>query len=675
MINKLSNQIIKHKRLILILFIVTAVISFLLSKGVYINYDLLEYLPKASASTVSMNVMNEEFSKRPPNARVLIKDTDIPEAMEYKSRIAEVDGVTDINWLDDAVSIYQPIEVIDRKTLDSWYKDGNAMFSIVIDDQKSIEAVNEIRSIVQGRGEITGDIVDSVAAKEAGGLSRGALAAILISILVILMLTSSSWFEPALFLLAIGFAIVINNGTNIALGSISYVTKTTSSVLQLAVSMDYAIFLLHRFREYREEGHDVQTAMPLAMQSAFPTIFASGITTIIGFAALIPMRFGLGADMGIVLTKAVIFSLLSVSLLLPVLTMYTYKIIDKTHHRSFIPPLNVLGRFSIKIGVPVLVLVAMVIVPSFLAQQSNDFSYGASAVSTDASMISDTERLFGKANNMVMLVPSGDLVKEKAICEELRSMDFVNSLLSYTETIGEKIPQPFIPKDKLSNLVSDSYSRIVITVSTEQESAAAFDAVERIRAIGNKYYGEDYYLAGGSVNVYDMKETIIVDNKLVTIIGILGIGLIIFITFRNVAIPVILVLVIESAIWMNLSVPYFSNESVVYIAYIIISSIQLGATVDYAILFTSRFIENRGKLAKREAAIQTIADTALSVFTSASILVIAGFALGVTSTNAVTAQLGGLIGRGTLLSASLVLFLLPTVLLLADRWVVRKRTA
>ncbi len=669
----LAQSIIKHKKFILISFIITAAVSFLLSKLVEINYDLLEYLPKESHSTVSMEIMNEEFSKSPPNARVMLTDVSIPQAMEYKKQIAQIEGVREISWLDDAVDIYQPLEVIDKKVLDSWYKEGNALFSLVIDMDTSIAAVNNIRTLIADRGEITGDIVDSVAAKEASGASRGAMLVILLSILIILSLTSSSWFEPLLFLLAIGFAIVINNGTNIIFGSISSVTQTTSSILQLAVSMDYAIFLLHRFRDYREEGHDVQTAMPMAMRSAFPTIFASGVTTIIGFAALILMRFGLGADLGMVLTKAVVLSLLSVSLLLPVLTLYTYKIIDKTHHRSFLPSFNKFGRFAVKIGIPVFALVMVVVAPAFLAQKSNDFIYGTSGVNGSSQEISATEILFGKENNMVMLIPKGDVVTEKAIVSELYSLPVVSSVISYTETVGEKIPQEFVPQEMLSKLVSNKYSRIVITVKTTQEGPQAFSTVEQIRVLGDKYYKDAYYLAGGSVNTFDMMLTIVEDNRLVTIAGIIGIAIIIFLTFRSISIPLILLLTIESAIWINLAFPYFTDEKVVFIAYIIISSIQLGATVDYAILFASRYIENRATMGKRTAAVQTVSDTTVSILTSASILMIAGIVLGITSTNGVTAQLGTLIGRGTMLSVALVLFLLPTLLLVFDK-VIQKTT-
>jgi predicted RND superfamily exporter protein len=647
----------------------------MLSKLVDVNYDLMEYLPNDAKSTIALKVMNEEFTKSPPNARILISDVSVTEALEYKNQISAVDGVMEVTWLDDATDIYKPLEVIDEKILTSWYKDQNALFTILIHKDNSVQAVTEIKHIIGYKGEISGDIVDTVIAQSSTGSETGRMLFFLLPIiLLILLLTTSSWFEPVLFLIAIGVSIVINNGTNAFLGDVSFITKTTSSILQLAVSMDYSIFLLHRFQEYREKGENVRESMISAMKKSFSSILASGVTTILGFGALIIMRFKIGADLGIVLSKGITFSLLSVMFLLPVLTVYTYKLIDKTHHRSFLPSFDKFGKLAVKLGLPVIIIVGILIVPSFMAQNKNDFMYGASVMgSASAAEISKTEELFGKANNMVLLIPKGDAVTEKAISDELYNLKYISSLVSYVENIGATIPQEFIPQDKLASLVSDKYSRIIITVSTSQESEAAFKTVEEIRTLGEKYYDDHYYLSGGTVNVYDMKNTVIRDNLLVTIIAVIGIGLVLFFTFRSLSLPLILLLTIEASIWINLAFPYFGGEKMAYLGFMIISSVQLGATVDYAILFASRYIENRKHLQKKAAAIQTVSDTAGSILTSAGILIISGFVMGTISTNGVIGQLGTLIARGTLLSASLVLFFLPTALILLDT-VIQKTT-
>jgi predicted RND superfamily exporter protein len=672
---KIADKVINHKKLVLVLFIIAVVISAMLSKLVDVNYDLMEYLPKDSKSTISLEVMNSEFSKSPPNARVLISKVTVTEAIGYKKQLSDVDGVLEVTWLDDATNIYQPLELIDKKMLNSWYKNENALFTLLIDKNKSLQAVSEVQSIIANKGEMSGDIVDTVIAQTSTGSETGKmLLFILPIILLILLLTTSSWFEPVLFLIAIFASIIINNGTNAFLGEISFITKTTAAILQLAVSMDYSIFLLHRFQEHREKGENVREAMISAMKKSFSSILASGVTTILGFGALIIMRFKIGPDLGIVLSKGIIFSLLSVMFLLPVLTVYTYKLIDKTHHRSFMPSFDKFGKFAVKLGLPVIIIVGILILPSFMAQNKNDFMYGASVMgSASSGKVSKTDELFGKANNMVLLVPKGDVVTEKIICEELKNMQYISSVVSYVGNIGAKVPQKFIPKDKLETLASDNYSRMILTVSTSQESDAAFKAVEEIRSLGEKYYGDNYYLSGGSVNVYDMKNTVIQDNKLVTIVAVIGIGLVLMFTFRSISLPLILLLTIESSVWINLAFPYFAGEKMAYLGFMIISSVQLGATVDYAILFANRYIENRRCLPKKEAAIKTVSDTTGSILTSSGILMLSGFVMGTISTNGVIGQLGTLIARGTLLSASLVLLFLPSALMLLDK-VIEKTT-
>lgn len=667
-----AEGVIKHKRLVITVFMIGVLFSFMLSKMVSVNYDLIRYLPEGSPSTTSMEVMNREFSKAPPNARILVEQVSVPQAMDFKKQISEVDGVIEINWLDDTQTIYQPLEAIPSKTLESWYREGNALFTVRIDDEKGASAVSTIGEIIRGRGEITGDLVDTVLAQQNTGAETGTMFLFILPIIIlILLVTTSSWFEPVLFLIAIGAAIVINNGTNAFLGEISFITKTTAAILQLAVSMDYSIFLLHRFSEFRSRGEDVKTAMIHAMKQSFSSIFASGLTTAIGFGALMMMRFKIGPDLGLVLAKGILFSMLSILFLLPVLTVYTYRLIDKTHHRSFLPSFHGFGKFAVKLGLPAMTLVVIMVVPAFLAQAKNDFIYGASVMGNHSAGQTQTEQLFGKANNLVLLVPKGNIVREQALGDALLAKPYVKSVVSYAQTIGGVIPAEFVPEDKRRALESDSYSRMILTLSTDQESPAAFSAVEEIRALAGDYYGkeggETYYLAGGSANVYDMKATIVQDNKVVTVIAVLGIGLVLLVTFQSPVLPLILLLTIETSIWVNLAFPYFADEKMAYLGFMIISAIQLGATVDYAILFTNRYLENRQNMTKKKAAVETVADTAPSIFTSAGILMAAGFIMGIISTNGVIGQLGILIGRGTFLSASMVFFFLPSALMLLDQ--------
>lgn len=677
--NWITNKILKHKKVVLIVFCLLSIISVFSMSFVKTNYNMMDYLPEDSSSTVALNIMDDAFDKKPPNVRVLIENISIPEALLYKEKIEKVKGVKEVNWLDDSVNVKEPLDFIEKKELDSWYKDGNALFTVLVDENNLETPISGIREIIGDKGALSGTAVTTEYAEAATTKEISKIMAIVIPmIFLILIISTSSYFEPLLFMLTIGISILINSGTNIFLGEISFVTKATASVLQLAVSMDYSIFLLHRFSQFREDGLDVKNAMKEAMKSSFKSIVASGLTTMLGFLALMLMRFKIGSDMGIVLSKGIVFSLLSVMCLLPVLTIYTYKIIDKTKHKSFLPSFSGLSKFVMKIGKPMIILIAIIIIPTYMAQGNNNFNYGASAMAgSEETKVGQDDakinKLYGKSNQMVLLVPSDKPAYEKSLVEELKAVDKVSSVTSYAATVGTEIPEQFIPEKTLEALVSKGYSRILLNLDTSEESDEAFKAVEDIRKIGEKYYGKNAYLAGGSSNVYDMRNVVTADNKIVTIASIVAIGLIILLIYRSLSLPILLLLTIEASIWINLSFPYFQGVSIAYIGFMVISSVQLGATVDYGILFANRYIENRESLGKFNAARQTVMDTTGSILTSACILTSAGFILGKISTNGVIGEIGILIGRGAVLSAILVLFFLPTLLMIFDK-VIEKTT-
>lgn len=674
---RLVNGILKYKKSILVFFILATVISLFTSSMVNINYNIMDYLPEEAPSTKALDVMNEEYDKGAANVRVVLKDVSIVDALKYKEMIKKVDGVDDIQWLDDVVNIKEPLELENQDTIESWYKNNEALFSITVNEDKEESAIDEIGEIIGENGMISGSAVNIVFAQETTEKELIKMMVILIPIiLIILFLTTSSWFEPVLFLSTIGIAIIINSGTNLILGEISFVTKAAGSILQLAVSMDYSIFLLHRFSEFRNEGLDVKEAMKEAILKSVSSILSSGLTTVVGFAALIVMKFKIGPDMGFVMLKAICLSLISVLVLLPVLALYCYKLIDKTQHKSFMPKFNKFAKVSYKFRHISIILFLLLLIPCFLAQQNNSFSYGASEIYSDEStkIGHDTAAInkeFGKTNPLVLMVPKGDLVSERALCDELENIDKITSITSYAETVGITIPTEYIPDDTLSQLISDNYSRFIIVANVKVEGDETFALIDEIRNLAYKYYNDSYYFLGESVNTLDLKETIEDDNKKVNAISIIAIMIILLLTFKSLSLPIILVLVIEFSIWSNLTFNYFIGNDVFYIAYLIISSIQLGATIDYAILFTNRYIENRETMNKKEAAQATISTTTVSILTSASILATAGIILGEISTNSIIAQLGVLVGRGAILSLILVLFVLPALLMLLDKLIAK----
>ena len=672
--NHYTSFILKHRKWIITVFLITTVICTALSTLVGVNYNFADYLPDDAPSTTALNTMEEEYDQPIPNMRVVIYDVTIPEALDYKEKISQATGVKEVLWLDDTIDIYQPLELADADTVDSWYKNQDALFSVTVSSVESEKkaAISEIRDIIGDENAMAGSAVTDVLSPvhTSNEIQKIMLIAFPV-VFLILLVTTTSWFEPVLFMITIGVAIMLNRGTNLIFGEISFVTNAAGSVLQLAVSMDYSIFLLHRFAENRQERTNVQDAMVKAVKQSVGSVLSSGLTTVTGFAALILMRFKIGPDMGYVMAKAIVLSLICVLCFLPVLAISTYKLIDKTQHRPFYPDFGKFSNVVLKMRIPALTLAALIAVPCFLAQGKNDFLYGSSRVySTQETQMGrdllTVEAEYGASNPLVILVPKGDTAKEQKLGDALKNDKDVSSVISYVNTVGASIPSDFVPEDSLSQLYSEHYSRFVVTLDTEEIEEGWTEKMDEIHNIAESIYGEDALIAGDLASTEDLKNTITVDNTRVNLLAILFVFAILLINFRSVSLPVILTLVIELSIWINLSVPYLQSITLHYIGYLIISSVQLGATIDYAILLTGRYLEERKMRNRREAAKESIRVCVLSLFTSAVILTIAGCVLGAISTNLVLSQLGTLVGRGAVISFFLVLFILPGLLMILD---------
>ena len=680
--DRYTSFILKHRKMIITVFVVLAVICAGLSTLVGVNYNFADYLPDDAPSTKALNIMEEEYSQPIPNMRVVIYDVTIPEALDYKEKIENAEGVKEVTWLDDSIDIYQPLELADQDTTDTWYKNSDALFSVTVssnEDEKAA-AVEAIREIIGDNNAMSGIAVTDVLSPVHTSQEIQKIILIALPIIfVILLLTTTSWFEPVLFMVTIGVAIMLNRGTNLMFGEISFVTNAAGSVLQLAVSMDYSIFLLHRFAENRQDGKPVQEAMIAAVKQSMGSVLSSGLTTVTGFAALILMRFKIGPDMGYVMAKAIVFSLICVLCFLPALAISTYKLIDKTRHRPFYPAFSKFAKGVLKVRIPALTIAVLIAIPCFIAQGRNDFIYGSSRVySTEETQMGRdllaVEDEYGASNPLVIMVPKGDISKEAQLNDALKSDSDVISVISYVNTVGASIPENFVPEEALSQLYSEHYSRFVVTLDTEEIEDGWADKIDRVREICEEYYGDEVLIAGDLASTEDLKDTITVDNTRVNILAILFVFVILVVNFKSITLPIILTLVIELSIWINLSVPYFQSTTLHYIGYLIISSVQLGATIDYAILLTGRYLEERKTKTRREAAAESIRACVLSLFTSAIILTIAGFVLGAVSTNLVLSQLGTLVGRGAVISFILVLFALPALLMIFDR-VIEKTTA
>jgi len=677
--NRFTTFVTGHKKSLIAVFFIIAALSVFLMPQVQVNHNLVDYLPKGAESTDAIAIMEDEFGGAIPNARVLINNITLQEALNYKEMLAETEGIAQVSWLDDAVGQNvlktTPLEFLDKSIVESYYKDDCAVFSITIKSGAEKEAVAAVRSIIGEGNSVAGNAVDIAAAQElSASESTKAMIILVPIILLILIIYTTSWLEPLLFLLSIGVAVLINMGTNVFFEDVSFITKVVSPILQLAVSLDYAIFLLHSFNEFRATC-EPDEAMRRAMKKALSAIAASAATTVVGFMALLFMRFEVGPDLGINLVKGVLLSFISVIVFLPAVTLSAYKLIDKTKHRRFLPELKGVGKYLIKISLPLFIVAAIIAVPCYLAQSNMDFQYGTGGVAEatragrDAAIISEK---FGRENMLVLLVPKGDVGKEKALCVELSDQPNVTGIVSYVSTVGSEIPSAYIDESLLSNFYSENYARIIIYTDLEDESDATFAAMEKIPDTAGKYYDKSY-LAGQGATLNDMRNTVSTDTRIVNLIAILGILLVLLLTFKSVSIPLILLFTIETAIWINLSFAYFSGNSYNFIGYLVISTVQLGSTVDYAILMTDRYLENRKQLSKREAIIKTIDGNLIAILISALILSLAGYALAITSTNAIISELGTLLGRGTLLSLGMVACVLPALLVLLDK-IIQKTT-
>ncbi|MDC7286462.1 MMPL family transporter [Blautia schinkii] len=675
---KFYRGVVKCRKAILIVFLILAVVCAFFKNLVSVNYDMNDYLPKDAKSTTALDVMEQEFDGGIPNARVMIKNVSIPEALEYKERLEAVSGVTGVTWLDDVTDITVPLSTLDPDMVETYYKEDIALFTVTIEEDSRLTAVAQMREIIGEENAMSGSAVSTAIAttNTVSEVQKITVIAVLF-VLVVLILTTNFWAEPAIILIGLGMAILINGGTNLIFGEISFVTNAAGSILQLAVSLDYSVFLIHRFEECRKDHADVKEAMVDALCKSTTSILSSGLTTVIGFLALVFMQFQIGPDLGLALAKGVAISLIIVFIFMPSLILAAYRLLDKTGHKKFMPGFGKFAAFVRKISIPMVCLFTLLIIPSYLASTANAYYYGSSNIFNEQTQlgrdIASIEEVFGQRDTYVLLVPKGETATETELSNELRDLPQITSIISYVDMAGAEIPLEYLDADTLSQLMSENYSRMVLSVDAAYEGEETFSLVETIRDIAEEYYSGTWYLAGEGVSTYDLMDTVTADMVKVNLVAIAAVFIVLLFAMKSVSLPVILVICIEAAIWLNLSCPYFMGQTIFYIAYLIISSIQLGATVDYAILMTERYKENRQVIERNEAVRQTISDVTVSILTSGSVLTVVGLLLGYISTNQLLAQLGILIGRGAIFSLAIVLLVLPGLLFLFDRLIMKKK--
>lgn len=663
---------------------VLVVTFILLTAGVFlipatsVNYDLADYLPADSESRKAIDVIDNEFGTF-GNAQVMIENVSINESLTIKNKLSSIPGIKSVTWLDDITDLSVPLEFIPLNYREMFYIDGNALFQISFTttdySPKTGETIEEIKLSLSGHDYyISGTAYEShfvrnLVASEVMGI----LIVILPVCMLILLLASTSWIEPLLYIIVIGVGVVINMGTNFIFTNVSFITHSMTAVLQLAISLDYSLFIFHRYIQERDSGKDFKESIVVAVKNSFSSVTSSAMTTIAGFLALTIMSYRIGADMGIVLAKGIVFSLIFVIILMPVMIYIFRNLIEKTKHRPIVSKYKALSRFTIKFRHGILVFGVLILIVSFLAQHNNSFIYGdtsAEGKSGDKAGSSVIAETFGVYNPMVLLVPAGNIPKELEIAGKLENYKDIIGVQSYVTSIDPFIPEKMVPDNIRENFRSENFSRIIILLAMNEENPQAFEAVEFVKNTAAEVYGDGFYLAGKAPGVYDIRESVESDSTKVMWFSILAVFLIVMITTKSLAVPVILIAVIQGSIWINMGIPYFQGNSLIFIGYMVISAIQLGATIDYAILFSGRYIEHRIHKNPVDSAVAATATSGVAISVSALILAAAGFTEGILSDIPSIREIGILLGRGAALSGVMVLFVLPGLMVLFDRIII-----
>lgn len=677
----LARFIIEKRALIESIFAAGCIFSLIAMCFVNVNYDLTKYVPSYTQSSQGLDKMKEEFGY-PGTARLMIKDVSLYEAKKYKDQLAAVDGVDQILWCDTTVNVYAGEDFVNLDDIKDYYKDGCAVMDITFEEEsdspRTERAIDEMKAITGDKGCYVGMAVQNKSLIETTAREMGRILVVaVLMILAVLCLATTAWTEPILFMLVMGVAVLLNKGTNIFLGTISFLTDNVAIILQLATSMDYSIFLLDAFMSWRDTGLSEEEAIVKAVEEAINSIFASSLTTVVGFLALVTMKFNIGFDMGLVLAKGIVFSLLSVVFFMPAMILKFTKWNDRTKHRSFFPDFTKMGKGVFKIRYAVLIGIFLITPPAYVAQGMNHFLYGNSAVggAKGTQVYEDDQEItarFGRSNMLLLIYPNNDMVAERRLSDELEDLPYVKSVTSMANTLPEGVPEEFLPESATSLLHKNDTARMLIYIRTKGESDIAFQCTDQIRDIMKKYYPEESYVVGETPSTQDIKVTITEDNTRVNVLSLLGVFMVVMFSFHSVLIPLVVMIPIEVAIFLNMAIPYIQGVDMVYMGYIIVSSIQLGATVDYSILLTNNYIAKRKLLPKKEACIEAVTRSCSSIFTSGTIITLAGYIVHFISTTAAIGDLGHLIGRGGLLSVMLVLTLLPALLVLCDRLIIEK---
>ena len=737
---KIATFIVDKRNLFFLLYAFALIFSIVATGWVKVENDITTYLPEDTETRQGLTVMNDNFVTY-GTARVMVSNVTYETAENICSDLESVDGVTSVDFDD---------------TTDH-YKSASALFSVTFDgtttDDISVHALHTIRDMLAGYDTY----IDTEVGVDTSADLQSEMSVILvlaaIVIVLVLTLTSRSYAEVPVLIMTFGAAALLNMGTNFLCGTISFISNSVTVILQLALAIDYAIILCHRFSD-EHETKDTREACIAALSKAIPEISSSSLTTISGLGALAFMHFGIGRDMATVLIKAILFSLLSVFTLMPGLLMVFSKKIDATRHKNLIPKITFLGKFDVATRFIVPPIFAVVVVVTAVLANKCPYCYSYTDLVTAKQSESQIahqkiKNTFGVNNMVAVIVPTGDYDSERQLLKDLDSCAEVKStqgLANIDAMDGYKLADALTPRqmselagldyevaealyaayavdqneygklisglgdykvplfdmfmflqremkdgnitldgdiqetlddlfEQLNKaqlqLQSDKYSRLVVYLNLPEESDETMEFLDTMHALIAKYYSSDTYIVGNSTNVKDLSSSFGEDNMLISVLSALFVVIILLFTFKSAGLPVLLIVVIQGSIWINFSVPTIQHESLYFLGYLIVNSIQMGANIDYAIVISSHYTDLKKEMRPKEAIVAALNEAFPTIFTSGTILAVAGALIGVMTTNPVIAAIGTCLGRGTVISIVLVMAVLPQILLIGDTIVER----
>lgn len=680
--NNVAKMITKHKNIIMILavlLLIPAAIGYVTTR---INYDILSYLPHSLETVEGQDIMVDEFGMG-AFSMIIVEDMPMKEAAELEKKLETVEHVKDVMWYDDMLDISVPTEMMPKRLQNAFFNGDATMMIALFDNTTSSDdtmtAITDIRKMVgetafaAGMSGVVTDIKNLALAE----MPVYVVIASCLSLLI-LLITMESFVTPVIFLTTIGMSIVYNLGSNFMLGEISYITQALAAVLQLAVTMDYSIFLLESYEANKERfENDKQRAMSHAIMNTFKSVSSSSVTTIAGFLALCCMTFRLGTNIGIVMSKGVVIGVIACVTVLPAMILTFDGAIEKTSHKALLPNMDRWSGWIVKHHWIALILFAVVLVPAAYGNANYKIYYNidTSLPDTIPSAIAN-EKLsseFDMSNMHMVLMKNDDLsAKQKnEMCSRIEQVDGVKWVIGLNSLIGSNMPENMIPDDIRRILQTDHYELMFIC----SDFKSATDEVNaQIAQISDtvKEYQKDAMVIGEAPLMKDLSDVTDIDLANVNYISIAAIFLIILITFKSISIPVILVAVIEFAIACNMAVPFYSNTPLPFVASIVIGTIQLGATVDYAILMTNRYHKERVNGAGKKEAVAIAHKTSIkSIITSGLCFFAATFGVSLYSQIDMINSICTLLARGAVISMIVVIAILPAMLWLFDGIIIR----